>query len=163
MSWCSRRSAWGALLVVALAAGGAGAAAAQLPRREVQVMALGSASDPAAGLAGAGLNWRDRGRTRIGVAALAGAAEGGRAAGRAELVWHFQLDPGRRRGWAVYGGGGIAATVVERGHVRPWVQGVVGAETRPGAASGVFVEAGFGGGLRLAAGWRWRKQNAPGR
>jgi hypothetical protein len=161
MSWRSRRRPWG--LATLLAALHAASAAAQLPRHEIQVMAAGVASEPVVGLIGAGVNWRDAGRTRIGVAALGGAAEGGRAAGRTELVWHFQLDPGRRTGWGVYGGGGLAASVVEQGHVRPWVQAVLGAETGPGAAGGMFVEVGFGGGIRLAAGWRWRKQNAPGR
>lgn len=126
-------------------------------------MAAALASEPAAAVAGLGLNWRDRGRTRIGIAALAGATEDGLAAGRAEFIWHFQLDPARRAGWAVYGGGGLAVSVVEQDHVRPWVQGVIGAETRPGAGGGFFVEAGFGGGFRLAAGWRWRKRNAPDR
>lgn len=161
MSWCSRRRAWG--LAAALTALCAGGAAAQLPRREIQVMAAALTSEPAVGLVGVGVNWRDPRRTRVGLAVLGGAADDGRAAGRAELAWHFQLDPGRRTGWALYGGGGVAASVVEQGQVRPWIEGVIGAETRPGAGGGIFVEAGFGGGIRVAAGWRWRKQNAPDR
>jgi hypothetical protein len=162
MSWSSRRSAWALAALLALLP--SGRAVAQVPRREIQVMVAGLASEPAVGLAGLGLNWREgRGRSRAGLALLGGAAEDGRAAARAELVWHFQLDPARQRGWGLYGGGGIAATVVEDDRVRPWIQAVVGAESRPGGRGGLFVETGFGGGFRLAAGWRWRKQNAPGR
>jgi len=162
MSSSSRRRAWG-LAVVCIALPFA-SVRAQLPRREYQVMAAVLASDPAVGLAGLGVNRRDaRGRSRTGLALLAGADDEGRAAGRGELVWHFQLDPARRHGWGIYGGGGVAASIVENGHVRPWVQGVVGAESSPGGTGGLFLEAGFGGGFRLATGWRWRRQNAPGR
>jgi hypothetical protein len=162
MSWRSRRRAWG--LAVALAALASARAEGQLPRREFQLMVAGLASDPAVALAGLGLNWREgRGRSRVGLALLGGADEDGRAAGRAELAWHFQLDPGRRSGWGVYGGGGLAASIVEDDRVRPWVQAVIGVESRPGGSGGMFVETGFGGGFRVAAGWRWRKQNAPSR
>jgi hypothetical protein len=147
-----------------LAALGAPRAEGQLPRRELQLMAAGLASAPAVGLAGLGLNWREvRGRSRVGLALLGGAAEDGRAAGRAELVWHFQLDPARRSGWGLYGGGGLAAGIVEDDRVKPWIQAVIGAESRPGGRGGLFLEAGFGGGVRVAAGWRWRKHDAPSR
>jgi hypothetical protein len=33
----------------------------------------------------------------------------------------------------------------------------LGVEARPGAPSGWFVEAGVGGGARLAMGYRWRR------
>ena len=130
---------------------------------EGQVWGVALSSRPAVFGAGLGLSWRDRGRTRIGVALAAGASDDGRAAGRLEAAWHFMLDPLRTHGVAVYGGGGIALTGVVHGPVRPFLQAVIGAETGPGARHGIFVEAGFGGGARLAAGMRWRKQNAPSR
>ena len=132
-------------------------------RHEWQATVIALASRPAVGVVGIGANWRDRGRTRIGVTVAGGATDDDRGAARAELAWHFSLDPARRRGWGVYGGGGLAVGVIERDHVRPWVLAVIGVESRPGGSVGCFVEGGFGGGARVAAGWRWRKQNAPGR
>jgi hypothetical protein len=159
MSWSSRPRAWGLALVLAA---NPQVLAAQV-RHEWQVMGVALASRPAVGVVGIGANWRDRGRTRIGLSVAGGKTDDDRGAARAELVWHFSLDPARRRGWGVYGGGGLAVGVIEQDHVRPWVQAVIGVESRPGGSGGFFVEGGFGGGGRLAAGWRWRKQNAPGR
>ena len=39
----------------------------------------------------------------------------------------------------------------------------LGLEGRPGGPDGWFVEAGVGGGARLAAGWRWRQWPVSGR
>jgi hypothetical protein len=156
MSWRSRPEAWGLALVLALFAAGPRTARAQ-GWRETQVWAVGLAARPAVAAAGLGLAVRDVGRTRLGFALAAGTAEGGRAAGRAEFAWHFLLDPGRRRGLGLYGGAGAALTVVEGNRVRPFVLGVLGIETAPAAPTGVFVESGFGGGVRRAAGLRWRR------
>jgi hypothetical protein len=159
MSWISRRSAWGAAL---LALGVPSLAAAQ-GWRETQLFSALVASKPATLLGGVGLAWRDQGRTRIGGALAAGTTAQGGWAGRAEVAWHFLLDPGRRQGGGLYGGGGAALTVRSGGRVRPWVQLVLGFESAPAGPNGVFVEAGVGGGVRIAAGVRLRKQNAPGR
>jgi hypothetical protein len=124
---------------------------------------VGLASRPAVYGAGLGLEWRDKGRTRLGAAFAAGASGDGRAAVRLEGAWHFLLDPWRGHGLGLYGGGGIAITAVDGSRVSPWVLALIGVETGPAARRGFFVEAGFGGGARLAAGVRWRTQNAPGR
>jgi hypothetical protein len=131
--------------------------------RELQAGVVVLGSEPAVVGAGAGLAWRDRGRTRVGVFVAAGAADRGGWTGRGEVAWHFLLDPGRRTGAGVYGGGGLAVTAVEGDEVRPFVQVVLGVESEPASPQGGFVELGIGGGVRVAAGVRWRKRNAPGR
>jgi hypothetical protein len=131
--------------------------------RERQLVAVAVASDPAVGALGGGLAWRDRGRSRIGVALAAGVGERGGAAGRGEVAWHFLLDPRGARGLGWYGGGGVAVTAFPDGRVRPWVLLVVGVEGASAAPRSTFFELGVGGGVRVAAGVRFRKQNAPGR
>ena len=43
----------------------------------------------------------------------------------------------------------------------PLVVLTLGLEARPAARDGWFVEAGVGGGARLAAGYRWRRFSSP--
>jgi hypothetical protein len=147
---------------VALALGAASPATAQT-WRETQLWAAVVDARPTVAVAGFGLARRDEGRTRIGAALAAGAAADGSWAGRAELTWHFLLDPGRREGGGLYGGAGAALSVRSHARVRPWIQLLLGFEASPAGPSGVFVEAGVGGGVRVAAGVRLRKRNAPGR
>jgi hypothetical protein len=54
----------------------------------------------------------------------------------------------------VYAAGGVAAVggPVERGYIVL----TLGMEQHPGLPTGWFVEAGIGGGARLALGYRWR-------
>ena len=130
--------------------------------RETQLAAVGVASRPAAAVAGAGLAWRDGGRTRLGGALLLGADEHGAWAGRVELGWHFLLDPAKRAGNGVYGGGGVAVAATA-GRTRTYLMLVIGVENAPAGGRGTFIEAGVGGGIRLSVGMRWRKQNAPSR
>jgi hypothetical protein len=131
--------------------------------REWQAGVVVIGSEPAVAALGGGLAWRDRGRSRVGVFAGAGAADHGGWAGRGEVAWHFLLDPGRRQGAGLYGGAGLAVTALPDGDVRPFVQLVLGIESEPASPQGGFVEVGIGGGARVAAGVRWRKRNAPGR
>lgn len=158
MSWRWRPSAT-ALIPALLAA--AGPAAAQT-LREAQVWALAAASKPAFYGAGFGLGWRDDGRIRIAPAVALGTFGDGRFGTRADLAIHFLLDPLKRDGAAVYGGGGLSVAV-RGGRLTPYALLVLGAEHAPGGGGGSFVELGVGGGVRLAIGYRWRKQNAPGR
>ncbi len=131
--------------------------------REVQAWGVAVASEPAVLAGGLGIAWRDRGRTRIGVALAGGATDEGAPAGRAEVTWHFLLDPARRSGVALYGGGGLALAIVEGDVLRPRVQLAMGLDWAPAGSSGAFLEAGVGGGGRLAAGVRFRKRSAPNR
>jgi len=151
----------GALAAAALVAAAPAAARAQ-GLRETQVHVLGVASRPLFGGAGGALAWRDSRRTRVAASLAAGVLEGGRLAGRADVAWHFLLDPRKRGGSAVYGGGGLSVRADGEG-VRPFLLLVLGTERDPGGRGGSFVEVGVGGGLRASAGYRWRKSNAPGR
>lgn len=125
------------------------------------MLGVGTFGRPAVAGAGAGLAWRDRGRTRVGAAFVLGLGSGDALGGRAELVYHFLLDPARRRGSALYAGGGASVSAAGDGRLRPYLLVVIGAETAPGSRSSSFVEIGAGGGIRAAVGMRWRKQNAP--
>jgi hypothetical protein len=131
---------------------GSPASAQSVP--ELGVVAMATASDPALVAAGAYGGLRTSLRTRVSAAALAGVS-GSEAAWRGELLVHFLLNPTRRTGAGVYGAGGVAVVggPVDQGYVVV----TLGVEARPGAPSGWFVEAGVGGGARLAMGYRWRR------
>jgi len=159
MSWSSRprRAAVLALLAAAVPATGRAQGV-----REVQVQLLGIASRPLFGGAGVAVAWRDEARTRWQAAVTLGALDGHGPAARADVAYHFLLDPAKRRGSAVYGGAGLSV-LAGNGRVTPYVLIVLGAENAPGGNGGSFVEVGVGGGVRAAVGYRWRKHNAPGR
>ena len=153
MSCGSRPRVWTLALVLLLVT--ARGAAAQ-GWHETQVWAVALASKPAVFGGGLGFAWRDAGRTRIGVALAGGIAEGSRAAGRAELAWHFLLDPAKRKGLSVYGGGGAAITVIQDSRVKPYLLLTLGVESSPAVRTSWFLEGGFGGGGRIATGLRFR-------
>jgi hypothetical protein len=67
----------------------------------------------------------------------------------------FHLDPAKQKGFTPYAGAGIAASV-SRPANRGYVELLLGMEERPGRQSGLFVELGVGGGMRVAAGYRFR-------
>jgi hypothetical protein len=157
MNWCWRRSSL--LLLPALVAAVPSRAQSL---REAQVWAVAVATRPAFYGAGFGLGWRDEQRDRIAPAIALGAFGDGRFGARADLSYQFLLDPGKRSGSAIYGGGGLTVAM-ERGHVAPYLLLVLGVENAPGGGGGSFLEVGVGGGVRLAVGYRWRKHNAPGR
>jgi hypothetical protein len=104
----------------------------------------------AAGLYGA---VRPGGRLRLAATAEAGTQKES-VATRGEVLFHFLLVPGARRGAGVYGLGGAAWSSGPRegGYL---VLGV-GVEWAPAGRSGWALEAGVGGGVRIAAGYRWR-------
>jgi hypothetical protein len=121
--------------------------------KELGVQAMGTASDPALGVAGVYAAIRASTRTRVSAFASLGIS-GGEAAWRSELLVHLLVSPTRQRGVGLYAASGVAAVggAVERGYIVL----TLGAEQHPGRRSGWFVEAGVGGGARLAAGYRWR-------
>ena len=121
---------------------------------ELGVTSIATASDPALVVGGGYGAVRTSQRTRLSAALAAGVSDG-RGAWRGELLAHFLLNPTRRRGMGVYGAGGVAAVggPVDQGYLVL----ALGLEARPAARSGWFVEAGVGGGARLAAGFRWRR------
>jgi hypothetical protein len=146
-------SGWASLLVSVLAA--APLAAQDGTVRELGLEAVATAADPAVYTAGVTASVRPSLRTRIGLYAGGGVTGDGGAVGRAELVAHFLLNPRSTRA-ALYGGGGIAG-VFASGADNGFLVLLLGIEGSPGGRGGWFVEAGIGGGARLAAGYRWRK------
>jgi hypothetical protein len=121
---------------------------------ELGVQAIGTAADPAVGVAGVFGALRTSLRSRVSAALAAGVSDA-EAAWRGELLAQFLLNPTRRRGAGLYGAGGVAVAggPVDEGYVVL----ALGLEGRPGARSGWFVEMGVGGGARLALGYRWRR------
>lgn len=142
------------MLVAALAVSH-GALAAQV-KREVQLGAVVTTAAPVALAAGPGIAVRVGRRDRLVGWAGLGAA-GGALAARGEALYHFLLSPAST-GAGFYLGGGVAAAW--SGEWRGLLVGVLGVEAAPGSRQGWFAEAGFGGGFRAAAGFRWRR---PGR
>ena len=139
------------LSAVAALAAAAPADAQQV--NELGIQAIGTLSDPALAVGGIYAGWRPTKRARISGGLGLGGSEG-EVAWRGELLGHFLLAPTRREGAGVYLAGGIAAVggPADQGYLVL----VAGLESRPGAASGWFLEAGVGGGPRVSAGWRWR-------
>ncbi len=137
--------------VAALAVAAPPAGAQQV--KELGIQATGTLSDPALGVGGLYVGWRPARRARVSAAVGLGGS-GGETAWRGELLAHFLLAPTRREGAGAYLAGGVAA--VGGASDRGYLVLALGVESRPGRASGWFLEAGVGGGARLSAGYRWR-------
>jgi hypothetical protein len=146
-------SAWASLLVSVLGAAPLAAQAGTV--RELGLETAATAAEPAVYTAGVTASVRPSLRMRIGLYAGGGVTGDGDGVGRAELVAHFLLNPQSTRA-ALYGGGGVAG-VFASGADSGFLVLLVGIEGSPGGRGGWFVEAGIGGGARLAAGYRWRK------
>lgn len=116
----------------------------------VQVIATDANPWAVVGGPGAGL-WLGQ---RVRLAGTAGLGVQGEAlAWRLEGLVHFHLNPDSP-GLGVYGGAGLAAA--GSGDIDGYMVILAGVETSAAAAGGWFAEVGFGGGARLAAGYRWR-------
>lgn len=124
------------------------------PGFEAGLQALALLQDPEWLGGGGYAAWRPGDKTRLALTINAGASDR-RTSGRAELLAHFLMSPGKRSGVGLYAFGGIA------GVIRPVHQGFLvlglGVERAPGNSSGWAIEAGVGGGARLSVGWRWRR------
>ncbi len=123
--------------------------------REVGVETVVTAAEPSVYTGGVTASLRPGLRTRIGVYAGGGVTSDGDGVGRAELLGQFLLNP-RSAHLGVYAGGGLAG-VFRSGADNGYLVLMIGVESRPGGTGGWFVEAGVGGGARIAAGYRWRK------
>jgi hypothetical protein len=121
--------------------------------KELGIQALATTADPSLAVAGLYGGIRMSARTRLSAMAGAGFSSGDPAF-RGEILGHFLLSPHQRQGAGFYFAGGIAAVggPIDRGYLVL----TAGLENRPGAGAGWAVEAGVGGGLRLALGYRWR-------
>ena len=73
---------------------------------------------------------------------------------RGEFLLQYHLHAYRPRGWGVYGGVGLAYLAAQGISGRAYLVALVGAQRDPGGRGGWFAEAGLGGGVRVAVGWR---------
>jgi hypothetical protein len=125
---------------------------------ELGVQALVTTANPALAAAGVYGALRVSQRVRFCVTGSGGVAAGD-VAGRGELLGHFLFDPTAPRGAGAYAGGGVGGVVgaLDEGYLVL----LLGVEARPGGRSGWSAELGIGGGLRIAAGYRWRRHPGP--
>lgn len=144
-------SRWGSLAAAVALAAPPPVAAQRIAELGVQATAL--AADPGSMFGGVYGAIRASLRMRVSIAAALGSADGV-ATPRGEVLVHFLLNPTGSHGVGPYAAGGVAAVggPVDEGYVVL----TLGVESRPGAPSGWFLEAGVGGGARLAAGFRHR-------
>lgn len=119
-----------------------------------QVHALATAADESLVGVGGGVGLAGGGRVGAG-ASLTLARYRGTFAVRGELLVSFHLDPGRRRGISPYAAAG-AAVVGTSDDAEEYVVLTIGLEAAPRVRRRWFIELGFGGGIRAAAGLRWR-------
>jgi hypothetical protein len=122
--------------------------------QELGVQAMGTFSDPGLVVAGGYGALRTTGRTRLSLGLSAGVSDGELAV-RGELLGHFLLSPEEHRKAGFYVAGGIAG--VEGTVGRGYLVLTLGLEQAPGRRSGWALELGAGGGVRVAAGYRWRR------
>jgi hypothetical protein len=144
---------WPELLFIGAALGSSRPVAAQ-QILELGAQAIGTFSDPVLAVAGGYGAVRTSSRTRISAGLNAGVADS-ELAWRGELLGHFLLSPEERRRPGFYFAAGLAGVegAVDRGYLIL----TLGVEARPRAASGWAVEAGVGGGFRVALAYRWRR------
>jgi hypothetical protein len=121
--------------------------------RELGLAAIATSSNPALAVAGIYGAFRTIGRTRLSASMGLGISDG-ELAWRGELLGHFLLSPEERHEAGFYFAGGVAAVggPVSRGYLVV----TLGVEGKPRARSGWALEAGLGGGVRVALGYRWR-------
>jgi hypothetical protein len=98
---------------------------------------------------------RPSGESRIALA-LAGGAAAGRAAARAQLTLQLLVNAASRSSVGLYAGVGAAAITRRGSPGQGFVALLLGIEEKPGRRRGWYIESGFGGGVRIAAGWRAR-------
>lgn len=95
-------------------------------------------------------------QTRLGVAVAGGGREGYQAM-RLEATVQFLVTPAARGGAGLYGGAGLAWAGSDDAPGAGFLVALLGLEAVPGRRSGWYVEVGVAGGVRAAAGWRWRR------
>jgi len=88
--------------------------------------------------------------------ALAGGAEDGRPAGRAQLTLQVLVNAFARSGPGLYAGLGGALVARRASPGQGFLAVVVGVEAAPARRHAWYAEIGFAGGVRAAAGWRLR-------
>ena len=118
---------------------------------ELGLQLIAITDDPVVVVAGPSAGIRVERRVRlVGTAALG--AQGGDLAWRFEGLAHFRLQPDSHS-LGVYGGVGLAVAGGATTH--GYMVVLLGIETTPGGNGGWTAEVGFGGGFRIAVGYRW--------
>jgi hypothetical protein len=102
-----------------------------------------------------GVAHRPSGDSRVALA-LAGGTVAERPAARAQLTLQLLVNPAARRGPGFYAGVGSAFTARRGSPGQGFLALLLGCEVAPGRRQGWYVELGFAGGVRVAAGWRTR-------
>ena len=102
-----------------------------------------------------GLARRPSADSRVALA-LAGGGDDGRAAGRAQLTVQVLVNTFARSGPGLYAGVGGAFAARRGTPGRSFLALVLGVEAAPARRHAWYVELGFAGGARAAAGWRLR-------
>jgi hypothetical protein len=103
-----------------------------------------------------GVARRPGGQGRLAFTAAYGAD--GRSPGvRLAASAQFLLQPGGRTGTSLYGGFGIAFVGARSAPGAGYLTALVGLESAPARAAGWYAEVGLAGGVRVAAGRRWRR------
>lgn len=106
--------------------------------------------------AAVGIARRPGGEGRLAVSAAVGAMDG-HAALRLEATAQFLVLPGAKNGITPYGGVGVAYVGARPYRGAGALVLLLGVEAAAGKPQGWFGELGLGGGLRLRAGFRWRR------
>ena len=102
-----------------------------------------------------GLAHRPSDDSRIALA-LGGGTVAARPAARAQLTLQLLVNPAARKGPGFYAGVGGAFTARRGASGQGFLVVLLGCEVAPGRRQGFYVELGFAGGVRVAAGWRAR-------
>lgn len=140
-----------ALALIARAASGQGITATEVDvgsvatwaRRDFYGVSLGLARRPGA-----------QGRAAL---SIAGGGVDGDAAVRIEATGQFLVLPGATSGVSPYVGLGVAYLGTRHYRGAGALVALIGVEAPEGRGSGWFAELGLGGGVRLRAGYRWRR------
>ena len=103
-----------------------------------------------------GLAHRPSGDSRIALA-LGGGTVSGHAAARAQLTLQLLVNPTSRSGPGLYAGVGGAFAARRGAPGQGFLAVLLGIEAAPGRRQAWYVELGFAGGVRAAAGWRVRR------
>jgi hypothetical protein len=141
--------------VLAVAAGPSSAPAQRVAATELQAGASGIVASRDFWGVEIGVARRPGGQRRGAVTVALGEA-GGAAAVRVSAAVQLVLTPGARTGTSPYAGVGLAFAGAEGERGAGYLAMMLGVETAPARARGWYVELGLEGGVRLAAGARWR-------
>jgi hypothetical protein len=104
----------------------------------------------------AGIARRSGGQRREAVAVALGDA-GGAPGVRVSAAVQFVLKPAARSGTSPYAGVGLAFAGAADTRGAGYLAVMLGLEAAPGRARAWYVELGLEGGVRVAAGLRWRR------